>query len=137
MENNEVLLAKLQEQLLTAIEGHRQITIDLRTIFNRIDEDGKTIVRLDSEMKSVAEKATMRKENIDIVLANLIKTDGDLKKSFEDFQSKMEEQESARKDFEVDMKATFKTVSWVFGGLSILATILATLFGIMTYVRGH
>jgi hypothetical protein len=134
---NEALLAKLQEQLQTAIEGHRQIIQDLRTIFNRIDDEGKTIVRLDSELKSNAEKDKMRKESLDLTIAALEKADEALTNTFENFKEKMQGEEQARKDFEVDIKATFKLVSWIIGGVSFIGAIIATVVAIMTYVRGH
>jgi chaperonin cofactor prefoldin len=134
---NEALLAKLQEQLQTAIEGHRQIAQDLRTIFNRVDEEGKTIVRLESEMKSNVEKDKMRKETIDLTITALEKTDEEVKANFENFKEKIREEEQARKDFEVDIKATFKLVSWIIGGVSFIGAIIATIVAIMTYIRGH
>lgn len=134
---NEALLAKLQEQLRTTIEGHRQIIVDLRTIFNRIEEDGKTIVRLDSELKNNLEKDKMRKEALDLTIAALEKADEVLKKTFDDFEGKIEDEKEKRKEFEIDIKATFKTVSWIIGGISIISAVAAAIIGIMTYIRGH
>lgn len=133
---NEALLAKLQEQLRAAVEGHRQIGKDLRAIFVRIDEDGKAIVRLESELKSNAEKDKMRKENMDATVAVLKKEDEDLGKEYEAFVEKFDDEKTARQDFEIEIKASLRAAKWIFGGLSVVSAILVAIFTILTFVSG-
>lgn len=129
MNDDEVLARLVKEQLNNFVENHRQIIEDLRTIFNRIDEDGKKIVRLESELKSNAEKDKMRKESTD-------KAFGDLEDKIKRIEDKsIQKLEEKATDIKIEVASSLQAAKWIFGGLSVLSTIVVAIFTILQFVK--
>jgi len=128
MDINEASLIRVEEQLKESARNQTSIILDLKEIFNRLERESKSSVILSGDLKSHLESSKYRWDSL---AERLERVDDSLKDLA--FRVNVEKEERAK--FEQDIKASVRTIKWVFGTLASIASVLSAIVGIAQFAR--
>jgi hypothetical protein len=137
------MLIRVEQGLQNTRSDQIKILEDLRTIFNRLEQESKIITVISGDLKAHLESSTIRWSNIDKDLVEISRRLSVLEDKYDDItDSIVEEREERTKsdngereerarshqnseNFEREVKASVRTVGWILGAISSFATILS------------
>lgn len=117
-------LVKLEEQLKNSNNNHQQILGNQNEIFGKIDKASKEIFDIKMKLHTVSETSLLRKEQIDSKFKENIDDIEDIKKEAEE-----------RKNFESEVKGSFRTLKW-FLSIGIFLVMCLQTIAIIYFSRG-
>lgn len=106
-------LIRVQQDLKNSIQNHAQMMTDMRTIFDRIEKDSKTVTTLSADLKYMNDRIKVLEELEDKVA-----------KEREERIKAIDEEIRERQNFETTVNSSVKTIKVIAGILGTLATIL-------------
>lgn len=137
------MIVRVEQNLANANQNQLQILEDLRTIFNRLEQESKVVMVISGDLKAHLESSPIRWNNIDKQLAEISRRLAAVEERNEqttkDIVSEREErtksvtierEERAKanqnsENFEREVKASVRTVGWLIGALASIATIIS------------
>jgi hypothetical protein len=143
-ERDRDIVIKIEQQLQNAAQNQVQILEDLRTIFNRLEQESKTIMIISGDLKAHLESSVLRWNNIDRQIVDIMnrvsltedKVDNLSEAISNEREERIEGDTSVQKEntekyqesenFKREVKASVSTTGWIFGILATVATIIST-----------
>jgi hypothetical protein len=145
------MLIRVEQSLQNTRSDQTKILEDLRTIFNRLEQESKVITVISGDLKAHLESSIIRWTNIDKDIVELSRRLSTLEDKYDDItQSIVEEREERTKsdngereerakahqeseNFQREVKASVNTVGWIIGALASLATIISVISIFITH----
>ena len=141
-------LIKVEQQLQDSIKNQSQILSDLKEIFSRIESESKVVASIGSELRTHRETSALRWSELDKKITSLEKSitvlsDGSkeindlLTKEKEERVSAIGSEQKEREKFQENISTSFKTTTFIIGGIVTLIGVIVAVIEIVTYVKGH
>lgn len=137
------MLIRVEQQLQNAHQNQMQILEDLRTIFNRLEQESKIVTVISGDLKGHLESSSVRWANMEKQLneidRRLMLTEDKLEQHADVIGNEREErigvvtaerearakENKERETFEREIKASIRTISWVISALASIATVVS------------
>jgi hypothetical protein len=137
------MLIRVEQGLQNTNQNQIKLLEDLRTIFNRLEQESKLVTVISGDLKAHLEGSVIRWSNIDKNLSEISRRLSTLEDKYDSVSDNIitereertksdtaEREERARanqesENFEREVKASMRTVGWIFGAISSFATILS------------
>ena len=137
------MLIRVEQGLQNTRSDQIKILEDLRTIFNRLEQESKIITVISGDLKAHLESSCIRWNNIDKDIVEVSRRLSVLEDKYDAITDSIvdereertksdnsEREERARshqnsENFEREVKASVRTVGWILGAISSFATILS------------
>ena len=118
MDSDREMLVRVEQRLQDSISNYKQLVIDLKEVFGKIEIDSKSIVSIETNQKTMMEN----QKDVNFALSELNKKT-DLKLS--ELNKKIDDEENERIAFQNDVKGGRRAYTWIFVVISGIATILS------------
>ena len=129
------VLIRVEQQLDSLSKLQTSTREDLKEIFNRIEQDSKTVTIIDGNLKSHLESSIIRWGNLEkrlvemesklILIDEKIEDNAEsITKEREDRVEALNDQKQEFKTFKEKITSSFATVSWIVGLIASAATFL-------------
>jgi hypothetical protein len=129
-------IVKIEQQLSDSTKNQAQIVEDMRTIFEKIDQESKFLASIKSDLRAHVETSTVQragctsmlkeqKEDFENSVEDIGDTVEDIKKSFEKYKEDQNRKEEKQIAFNQGIKTTIRNISIVFPIIFGLLTMLA------------
>jgi len=141
-------LIKVEQQLQDSIKNQSQILGDLKEIFNRIESESKVVAAIGAELRTHRETSSLRWSELDKKITSLEKSIAELSKekdSIHELVTDEKEERTAadsleqkeREKFQENITTSFKTTTFIIGGIVGLIGLIVTIFEIIGHVKGN
>ena len=114
MDSDRDMLIRIEQKLSDSISNYKQMVLDLKEIFGKIETNSKSIVSIDTTLKTMKETE-----------ARVDTTFKEYEEKYTKLQEKVDLEENVRIAFENDIKGGQRVWKWVLLLISCMATILS------------
>ena len=140
-------LIKVDQQLQDSIRNQSQIISDLKDFFSRIENESKTVAAISAELRTHRETSTLRWTELDKKLNSLEQSISEitqetnelrdlLTKEKEDRTSADNSEKNEREKFQESINTSFKTTSFILGGVVGIIWLIVTIIEIVRFIKG-
>lgn len=133
--NERETLVKVEQQLKNVIENQTQISEDQRGIFNKIEQESKTLAAVKGDLKAHLETSTVQRQNcseqINSTKKESIRIESSLKEEVLILKDRYEEERTLREALEKELAVfkqtiqhSFRIFKWTIGVIGVIMSIL-------------
>lgn len=120
------MLIRVEQKLENANQNQNQLLDDLRDVFKRLEHDSKMVTVLSGDLKGHLESSKVRWTNLEKKISEIDQRLHNIETKIEENAENLSKEVKERESFEREIKASIKTIGWIFGILASIATVLST-----------
>lgn len=125
--NERETLIKVEQRLNDSAQNQSQIMSDLKEIFQRIENESKTVTTIRGELKGHSDNSKLRWESLEKRLGSFEKAHESLEKKTEDNEKAVNNLKEEQGKFEETVKASARVTKWVIGIIAAIGSMIGTL----------
>ena len=122
MDSDRDMLIRIEQKLQDSISNYKQMVLDIKEVFGKIESDSKSIVQIETNLKTFVNDQS----DVESDLSNL-------EKKISNISKEIEEENKKRIAFESDIKGSqraYKVIVSIIASLAALVSILSFLYNI-------
>lgn len=136
-------LIRVEQQLKDSVQSMGQVMRDLKEIFQRIEQESKTVTTIKGDLKGHLESSEIRWKNLDGKLSAIDKRLDDVVAKSTKNENAINKEKDERLEFEGGVKgfkesilSSARTTKWIVGIMAAMATVISAVVLVLQFKAG-
>lgn len=129
-------LIKVEQQLKDSVQNQDQILSDLKDIFQRIENESKTITTMQGELRGHVDNSKIKWSNLEQRLTSYEKNNENIKEKNDNLENCFKKLKNEQTSLETSVKTSVRVTKWLLSIIAGFGSLIGTIALMLQLFKG-